>query len=149
MLAILPAGIQHLELRLPCAGPLLPTLLRFRQLQDVRITGSAAAIEWAGRGGVAALRKLTHLCLDCRQPMLADEGWGWDYPRAGPFFALPEDIAARLAPATSLTTLELKVGEAPGWLLAMCGLLPALQELRWVSVPSGPPHSASCTGRRI
>ncbi|KAL4457958.1 hypothetical protein ABPG75_012823 [Micractinium tetrahymenae] len=111
MLSTLPAGLRELELRLPCAGPLLPALSRFRQLQEVRITGSAAAVEWTGCGSTAALCKLTHMCLDCRQPMLAEEQWGWDYPQSYAFLRLSDDIAGHLAPATRLTSLELRLAK--------------------------------------
>lgn len=127
MLAVLPPGIRCIHLNVPCAGPLLVSLLRFQQLQQVDLTGNGAEVAWHGRGSKFVLPKLASLKLDYQKKM----EWDLDEP-IGPAETqrLPGGIAAALAPATNLRSLELCVRCTDG-LHELCQALPALQELRW------------------
>ena len=46
VLAVLPGGLHALELGVPCAGPVLEVLTRFRHLQELLITGNGGDITW-------------------------------------------------------------------------------------------------------
>jgi len=73
---MLPAGLTHLELECRCSGPLPAALQHFTGLQELSLTGNGAEVDWACRGGAAALAKLTRLCLDCRLPDYEMHGSG-------------------------------------------------------------------------
>lgn len=122
---MLPASIRHLELCIPCAGPLPTALLRFRQLQQVSLR--TGGLSWRSRGGAFLLRRLTHLQLDYRQP----PEWNWDggYFLAAAVQPLEGTLVADLSSATCLSSLELRIGSTRH-LLALCKALPALRELR-------------------
>lgn len=113
VLLALPPGVRWLELDvLPCAGPLLPALARFRHLEELTIGGNGADICW-GVGPAAVLAPLRALCLDYRQQE----------------DSLPSSTQRALAAATALHSLELRVY----WndqVVQLCCALPGLRSLR-------------------
>ena len=128
MLAVLPAGLQVLELAVPCAGPVLEVLTRFRHLQELRITGNGSDVTWETPGTAGVLSKLSQLHLDNRTRAVCMEYRDGD-TQGGEVYALHEDIAGMLAPAARLHSLALRVR----WdddAAALCSALPALVNLR-------------------
>ena len=126
-LAVLPAGLQVLELDAPCAGPVLEALKRFRSLQELRITGNGAGITWESRGTAGVLSKLLELRLDGRQREEYNEDAGCN--EVGEVHAVHGSIASMLAPATRLRSLALRISWDDA-AAALCSALPALEHLR-------------------
>lgn len=124
VLSVLPSGIHHLELELPCPDLLPAALLRFRQLQQLSLQMSG--MRWRGCGSAFMLRRLTRLALDYRQPPPWDED---DFGVAA-VHSLEGSLIADLSPATCLTSLALRISGTQH-LLDLCRALPVLRELRW------------------
>ena len=139
LLAVLPPNVRWLELdAAPCAGPLLPALARFRQLQRLTITGNGADIEW-DVGTPTVLAPLQQLCLDYRRPpvTLADRSMEFIVE------TMPGAAKQALSAATGLHTLELRLTWSDD-VAAACHALPALHHLRW-ALPLAP-WTPTCTG---
>lgn len=122
VLSVLPPSVRWLELAVsPCAGPLLPALARYSQLEQLDITGNGAAIRWdAERASVLA--PLRQLHMDFRRvPGLKMDvhSVGW----------LPTSAAQALSAATALHTLEVRVMWSYD-VAALCRALPALRQLK-------------------
>ncbi len=135
----LPPGMQALELRLVCDGPVLAALQRFTQLRSLRITGSGADIDWSAAGSGALdctpavwSEALEALSLDYRGP--AEEGPDGDYLPV--IRELPERTAMALAGAAArLARLELRLVRSCS-VPELCKALPALRTLRWGCCPA-------------
>lgn len=125
VLAVLPLGLRVLELATHCAGPVLEALQRYKQLQELRITGSGTGIEWGCRAAWSVLPKLVQLRMDC-----------WEEPQRNGDYVLDAEIVdvptgayIALAAASRLRRLEL----LSLWredLPALCQALPVLVELK-------------------
>jgi hypothetical protein len=124
VLRLLPPGICELELACPCAGPLPAALQRFRRLEVLRISGNGAGVRWASQPAVPVLPKLRSLGLDYRQP----PEWDGECCQHAEVLRVPASMAAQLAPATCLASLELRVKWSDG-VRALCRALPGLREL--------------------
>lgn len=128
----LPAGVRLLELNVvPCAGPLLPALMRFSRLEALTIDGNGADIRW-DLGPVSTLSPLHSLRLDYRRPP-REEDDVWHFTRSR-VKLLPESAPRALAAATDLHTLELRVV----WdddVAKLCRALPSLRNLRCGGMP--------------
>lgn len=119
---MLPPGVRWLELAVPCAGPLLPALVRFSHLQCLAIAGNGADILWTV-GPSTALAPLQHLCLDYRHPP-----WENRESQVGLLPFKSRGLMA-LAAAAALHTLELRLIWSAD-VAALCHMLPALHHLR-------------------
>ncbi|PRW56217.1 Leucine-rich repeat containing [Chlorella sorokiniana] len=127
LLMALPPNVRWLELAVtPCAGPLLPALARFTNLQRLDITSNAADI-----GPIAALALLPQLSLDYRRMPVMNADASVDDSVVE---QLPRSAPPALAAATALHNLELRVAWS-GDVAALCRGLPALRQLSWGSEP--------------
>ena len=128
LLLVLPVGLQVVELNSTCAGRVLETAKRFGQLQELRLAGNGADIDWYCSHAAGVLCKLVQLRLDFRQ---LPEWDAWhDVERGQRVTALPHSIPKALVPAAArLHSLALRLrwdDSVP----ALCSGLPALADLR-------------------
>lgn len=124
LLFMLPAGVRWLELDVsPCAGPMLPALARFSQLEELTISGDASGISWRV-GTTAALLPLRAICLDYRKVEQVQVGvFVSDVER------LPASTQRALSAANGLRSFELRVTWSDE-VAQLCRALPALRSLR-------------------
>ena len=135
VLLALPPGVRILELNSNCAGPVLEALKRFGDgLQELRITGNGAELDWGCRGAGGLLSKLVQLRLDFRQ---RPEWDGFNGVEVAEVLTLRRGIADTLvAGASRMHSLALSVvwdANVP----VLCRALPALVQLRWAGTALG------------
>lgn len=131
VLAVLPAGLLSLELDTPCSGPVLTAAARFSQLEELSMSGNAAAIDWHMQHRATVRRllgRLNRLRVECREPEFVTEAFEIEYVQCD-CQPIPAALPPALAAATRLQQLALEACWSPA-LVTMCETLPpSLREL--------------------